>query len=230
MTNTEIIQAIRTEVRRMANKYNYVEFFEADLLDFLDTLEKSEKPMQDGLEAEMDKFFETMPVLEHENIFEETFKNIARHFYELGCTRTAEKYDEIEYNRQRAEESVPKDLEEAAMNYIAPIENEDGLKVINFSGQDIKDAFLAGAEWQADHIPLPEDTVLFNKGVEEGRRLAEEEQADLFTIVALDAAQRAQEQMMKDYIPKETAKKIARGSLGVQDFIRKIDRYMEDKQ
>lgn len=36
------------------------------------------------------------------------------------------------------------------------------------------------------------------------------------------------EQMMKDYIPKETAKKIARGSLGVQDFIRKIDRYKED--
>ena len=29
---------------------------------------------------------------------------VARHFYELGCTRTAEKYDEIEYNRQRAEQ------------------------------------------------------------------------------------------------------------------------------
>jgi len=38
------------------------------------------------------------------------------------------------------------------------------------------------------------------------------------------------EQMMKDYISKETAKKIARGSLGVQDFIRKIDRHTEDKQ
>ena len=38
-----------------------------------------EKPM-DGLEEEMDKFFETMTVLEHENIFEDTFKNIARHF------------------------------------------------------------------------------------------------------------------------------------------------------
>ena len=41
---------------------------------------------------------------------------------------------------------------------------------------------------------------------------------------------RMKEQMMKDYIPKETAKKIARGSLGVQDFIRKIDKYEEDKQ
>ena len=30
---------------------------------------------------------------------------IARHFYELGLRRAAEMYDEIEYNRQRAEES-----------------------------------------------------------------------------------------------------------------------------
>lgn len=44
------------------------------------------------------------------------------------------------------------DLEEAAMNYIASIENEDGLKVINFSGRDIKDAFIAGAEWQKEKM------------------------------------------------------------------------------
>jgi len=31
------------------------------------------------------------------------------------------------------------------------------------------------------------------------------------------------------YISKETVKKIAKGSLGVQDFIRKIDKYEEDK-
>ena len=45
---------------------------------------KSEKPIE-GLEEEMDKFFETMPVLEHENIFEDTFKNIARHFAKWGA-------------------------------------------------------------------------------------------------------------------------------------------------
>lgn len=50
------------------------------------------------------------------------------------------------------EEPVSDDLEEAAMNYIAPIENEDGLKVINFSGRDIKDAFIAGAKWGAEHL------------------------------------------------------------------------------
>ena len=48
------------------------------------------------------------------------------------------------------EEPVCGDLEEAVTNYIAPIENEDGLRVINFSGQDIKDAFIAGANWQKE--------------------------------------------------------------------------------
>ena len=36
-------------------------------------------------------------------------------------------------------------------------------------------AFIAGAKWQAEHAPLPEDTILFNKGVEEGKRLMMEE-------------------------------------------------------
>lgn len=51
------------------------------LLNFIDFL--PEQPAE-GLEEEMEKFFETMPVLEHENIFEDTFQNIARHFAEWG--------------------------------------------------------------------------------------------------------------------------------------------------
>lgn len=39
----------------------------------------------------------------------------------------------------------------------------------------IPDAFIAGAKWQAKQLlkgsPMSEDTVLFNKGVEEGKRL-----------------------------------------------------------
>lgn len=31
------------------------------------------------------------------------------------------------------------------------------------------------ADWQASQMPLPEDTVLFNKGVKEGRRLERED-------------------------------------------------------
>lgn len=51
-----------------------VEYIRADI---------NKRPVK-GLDEEMEKFFETMPVLEHENIFEDTFKNIARHFAEWG--------------------------------------------------------------------------------------------------------------------------------------------------
>ena len=43
------------------------------------------------------------------------------------------------------------------------------------------EAFIAGAKWQAKQLlkgfPLPEDTVLFQKGVEEGRRLEKDDLA-----------------------------------------------------
>lgn len=54
--------------------------------------------------------------------------------------------------------------------------HEDG--DIYYDHNKIMDAFKAGAEWQKEQD--------------------EKEQADLFTIVALDAAQRAKEQMLKD--------------------------------
>ena len=64
------IEKIRQEIAQLKG---------VKLYTFSDTL--SEEPDK-SLEEEMDKFFETMPVLEHENIFEDTFKNIARHFAE----------------------------------------------------------------------------------------------------------------------------------------------------
>lgn len=57
-----------------------------DTLALIDELQQEQPEEPDkSLEEEMDKFFETMPVLEHENIFEDTFKNIARHFAEWGA-------------------------------------------------------------------------------------------------------------------------------------------------
>jgi hypothetical protein len=38
-----------------------------------------------------------------------------------------------------------------------------------------RDAFIAGAEWQKQQIPMPEDTVIFQKGIEEGKRLMMED-------------------------------------------------------
>ena len=66
---------------------------------------------------------------------------------------------------------MTKHLEEAAVNWICSHKNGEVLYV--------KDAFIAGAKWQAEQLlkssPLSEDTVLFNKGVEEGKRLMMED-------------------------------------------------------
>lgn len=71
------------------------------------------------------------------------------------------------------EEPVSDDLEEAAEKYADlnchnHVENET-----DWSG--LLYAFKAGAEWQKKQIPTPEDTVLFQKGVEEGKRLMMED-------------------------------------------------------
>ena len=66
-------------------------------------------------------------------------------------------------------------LKDAAVRWNA----KNGLQVSELINRDIRDAFIAGAEWQARQLlkgyPLPEDTVLFHKGVEEGKRLMMEE-------------------------------------------------------
>ena len=71
------------------------------------------------------------------------------------------------------------ELKKAAVEYATEWhENPDGSawKPL-FEESAIKD-FIAGAKWMEAHTPLPEDTVLFNKGVEEGKRLMMEEAID----------------------------------------------------
>ena len=68
--------------------------------------EKSEKPMnQDGLEKEYEDYVVKDPCFS-KLVNRNAGLVVARHFFDLGCRRTAEKYDEIEYNRQRAEEHL----------------------------------------------------------------------------------------------------------------------------
>ena len=86
------------------------------------------------------------------------------------------------------EEKPSEDLEEAAsrggFDYVDEIEAKaPGLP---WNDHDVefgyRDGFIAGAEWQRKQLlkgsPLPEDTVLFQKGVEEGKRLMMEEAVD----------------------------------------------------
>lgn len=69
------------------------------------------------------------------------------------------------------EEAAEKHINEALFKW--SYDDEDGIE------QYVHDSFIAGAEWQARQLlqgsPMPEDTVLFNKGVKEGRRLERED-------------------------------------------------------
>lgn len=73
---------------------------------------------------------------------------------------------------------ISKELEEAADNHIRKIVDAAGHPGWDWTSRDIKDAFIAGAEWQKSQMPMPEDTVIFMKGVEEGRRLEREDRND----------------------------------------------------
>ena len=71
------------------------------------------------------------------------------------------------------EEKPSKDLEEAADEYaisLTPCDQQEELNYFN--------SFIAGAKWMESQMPMPEDTVIFMKGIEEGRRLEREDRND----------------------------------------------------
>jgi hypothetical protein len=112
------------------------------------------------------------------------------------------------------------ELQKAASLYASPMGKNDPEHLEEYPVyKSSYDAFLAGAFWKEK-----QDKDKYYKS------FTFEEYKKLTTKLYEGGMKDAKEQMMKDYIPKETAKKIARGSLGVQDFIRKIDKYEEDKQ
>lgn len=111
-------ETIRAEIERRKNAAKYYDMSGGDapiyddLLAFLDTL--PEQHASDDLEKEIKRWIHAQ-----RNNGRKLFGWIdmvelaARHFYELGCTRTAVMYDDIEYERQRAEEAeVAKGMEE----------------------------------------------------------------------------------------------------------------------
>ena len=73
---------------------------------------------------------------------------------------------------------VSEDLEKAADSQIRKMVDAAGHPGWDWTTRDIKDAFIAGAEWQKSQMPMPEDTVIFMKGVAEGRRLEREEREE----------------------------------------------------
>ena len=127
------------------------------VLSFLDTLESEKSMNQDGLEEEMDQFFETMPVLEHENIFEETFQNIARHFAEWGAEHLRD-----------STKMIGKSLTEAAEDAVCMVFGGDPAYYGNkaeFSVNECMRLFIAGAKWGTEH--LRDTTKMIDKSLEE---------------------------------------------------------------
>ena len=84
-------------------------------------------------------------------------KSIVCHFYNFGCKRTAEKYDEIEYKRQRAEESVCDELEEEIKTQVYNLFFDlDGIAIAGATAYATVDdmAYIARhfAQWGAEHL------------------------------------------------------------------------------
>ena len=169
-----VIEQIKAEIERLKsieypcdNSQQETGFFNAldRMTDFLSTLE-SGKPI--GLEEEIDKYRE-------EHLFDmPAFQQVARHFAKWGAEHSVSS-------------EIPAELEEAADGYAekhgfrVPYDGSENF----YDDVDVKaskEGFIAGAKWQAEQLlkssPLSEDTVLFNKGVAEGRRLMMEELSD----------------------------------------------------
>ena len=150
-----------------------------ELLFFLDTLEL-EKPMnledfEKALDNECKRYFNSMTP---EQFLNTPNTAIARHFANWGAEHLANSNDEVVINGHKVAydkdkdaitmEEIPNDLEEAAVEYSKKV--SDG-----HNYRDLRVGFIAGYKYHTDRTPLPEDTVLFNKGVEDGKRLMMEE-------------------------------------------------------
>ena len=137
MTNTEIIQAIRKEIISRIDKRRLSEQAKNELvsiLSFLSTLE-SKKPMQEGLEKEIDKYRE-------EHLFDmPAFQQVARHFAEWGAEHV--KKDDI---------PVPADLEEAAWDCVLDNVDVNNPVLLPKYKELLTYLFIAGAKWQNEQM------------------------------------------------------------------------------
>ena len=67
--------------------------------------------------------------------------------------------------------------------------------------------FRSGAEWQRQRTPMPEDTVIFQKGIEEGKRLMMEDAVDADIKLTLHD-KTGDLSIHTGYLPKELPKKL----------------------
>lgn len=177
MTNAELIAKIKAEIERRIkrNKEEYAPggLFEvqdnlAKLLDFIDSLEESEKPMQEGLEEEIDRFedwMETYNQADYPTSF--TTRDIARHFAKWGAEHA--KIDVTDFCKPidpsiaqciadhswemlgEDEKPVPNDLEEAAWDCVLDSIDVNNPVLLPKYKELLTYLFIAGAKWQKQH-------------------------------------------------------------------------------
>lgn len=167
------------EVLNDPKQFTYALFYQghqkmcAKFLSLLDTL--SGEPDK-GLEEEMKRFIDA----HYHTRFDETlengndpltvfdFEDIACHFAEWGAEHLRDFTKKIDKSLEEAAEEYRR---ESFKRSVTP--QIDG--PVGEYGGNIKSAFKAGWKCRDDQMPMPEDTVLFQKGVAEGRRLERED-------------------------------------------------------
>lgn len=146
-------------------------------VNWLKSLHHSWKPSEE-LEEEMKRFIDA----HYHTRFDETlengndpltvfdFEDIARHFAEWGA-------EHLRDSTKKIDKSLEEYASRAGFDYVDGIVQEEPGHRWNDHDVEFayRDGIIAGAEWQASQMPMPEDTVLFNKGVAEGRRLERED-------------------------------------------------------
>lgn len=155
---------------RIGHAHGYVDCCD-EFLAFIDSLQQEQSEVD--LKKIIEQTYHDGSVADTDDMDHATYENIARHFFELGQRDAANKYDEIEYNRQREEEEMSdKTLEEAAIAYLlnehrSPLNrlmHQVGVKVEMSYHKDIEAAFKAGAKWMAGQGVSLEDQMTYYDG------------------------------------------------------------------
>lgn len=152
------------------------------LMELIDSLpeEKPSKDLEEEIQGMYQAIFGTDIINRREMVYLETFDMLARHFAEWG----AKHKDSLQVQETCKENQDSfTSLEEAADEY----SEKHGFRVPYDGSNNFYDAvdvkaskegFIAGAKWMESQMPMPEDTVIFMKGVKEGRRLEREDRND----------------------------------------------------
>ena len=169
MTKYIDAEKLKAEIEKRKKENMYVDlpmsigryYEDRDLLAFLDTL--SEEPDNEDLNDEISRTYHDGSVADTSDLDHVSYENIARHFAKWGA----------EHLRDTTK-MVDESLEEAADDYIGEVV-DTAYPGWDWETHDIIEAFIAGAEWQAEKdketIKLAEDHAYLAGAVNEKEQM-----------------------------------------------------------